>query len=131
MDELFDDMTIILKKKNPSRNLVAEKRKGNVVSVKKPTFATNKNNLDNRKLDESTDVESHVKVSLSLSKIISHTRTSKGFSQKKLAQLINEKPAIIIDYESSKGMPNPVILRKMEKHLKVKLLGKNIGEPID
>ena len=35
MDDLFDDMTIILKKKNPYKNLVSEKRKGNVESVKK------------------------------------------------------------------------------------------------
>lgn len=128
MDQLFDDMTIILKKKKTSLNMAAQKRKGNVESVKKPTFAKNKNNLNNRVLDENTDAASHNNVSLSLSNIIKKARTTVGLSQKDLAKRINEKPSIIIEYENGKAIPNPSILGKMERHLKVRLRGKNIGK---
>ena len=129
MDQLFDEMTIILKGKQ-SKDINIQKRKGNVETLKKQTFTPNKNNLNNRKLDECTEATSHSNVSLSLSNIIKRARTSQNLSQKQLAQRINEKLAVIIDYESGKAIPNPNILGKMERHLKVKLRGKNIGNPL-
>lgn len=47
----------------------------------------------------------------------------KQFTQKDLAQKINEKPSVIQDYESGKAIPNPQILSKMERILGVKLRG--------
>jgi len=44
-------------------------------------------------------------------------------SQKDVAQKVNEKPSIIQDYESSKAIPNPQILGKLERVLGVKLRG--------
>jgi len=40
-----------------------------------------------------------------------------------LGTRINEKPSVIADYESSKAIPNPQILGKMERVLGVKLRG--------
>jgi ribosome-binding protein aMBF1 (putative translation factor) len=51
-------------------------------------------------------------------------RLEKGLSQKDVAQKINEKPSILQDYESSKAIPNPQILGKLERVLGVKLRGK-------
>jgi transcriptional regulator with XRE-family HTH domain len=47
----------------------------------------------------------------------------KQFTQKDLAQKVNEKPSVIQDYESSKAIPNPQILGKLERILGVKLRG--------
>lgn len=51
-------------------------------------------------------------------------RLEKGLSQKDVAQKINEKPSVLQDYESSKAIPNPQILGKLERVLGVKLRGK-------
>jgi len=47
----------------------------------------------------------------------------KQFTQKELAQKVNEKPSVIQDYESSKAIPNAQILSKLERTLGVKLRG--------
>jgi len=47
-----------------------------------------------------------------------------------LAARINEKPNIIQEYETGKGIPNPVVLGKIEKILGIKLLGKDRGKPL-
>ena len=43
--------------------------------------------------------------------------------QSELAQKINEKPTVIQEYESGKAVPNPQVLGKLERALKVKLRG--------
>jgi putative transcription factor len=55
-------------------------------------------------------------------------RLALGFSQKDVAQKVNEKPSVIQDYESSKAIPNPQILAKLERTLGVKLRGKISGD---
>lgn len=55
---------------------------------------------------------------------IQTARMELELSQKDVAQKINEKPSILQDYESSKAIPNPQILAKLERVLKVKLRGK-------
>lgn len=47
----------------------------------------------------------------------------KGFTQKDVAQKINEKPSVLQDYEAGKAIPNPQILGKLERVLGVKLRG--------
>ena len=61
---------------------------------------------------------------------IQTARQEKQFSQKDLAQKVNEKPSVIQDYESGKAIPNPQILGKLERTLGVKLRGANIGEKL-
>lgn len=58
-------------------------------------------------------------------------RAALQLSQKDLAQKINEKPSVLQDYESGRAIPNPQILSKMERVLKVKLRGSDIGKPLD
>jgi ribosome-binding protein aMBF1 (putative translation factor) len=50
-------------------------------------------------------------------------RAVKQFSQKDVAQKVNEKPSVIQDYESGKAIPDPQILGKLERVLGVKLRG--------
>lgn len=75
------------------------------------------------KLDREDDVAPPPKVSATVGKIIGQARQAKGMTQKDLAVKINEKPSVIQDYESSKAIPSPQILAKMERNLGVKLRG--------
>lgn len=50
-------------------------------------------------------------------------------SQKELATKINEKPQIITDYEAGRGIPNNIIIGKIERALGIKLRGKDRGKP--
>ncbi len=70
------------------------------------------------------------RVSLSVGRAIQQGRMAKGLTQKDLATKINEKPTVINEFESSRALPNPQILGKMERVLGVKLRGKDIGSPL-
>ena len=50
-------------------------------------------------------------------------RLAKKMTQAQVAQMINEKPQIIQEYESGKAIPNQQILAKLERILGVKLRG--------
>ena len=69
-------------------------------------------------------------VSLDLGKLIQKGRSEKKLTQKELATKINEKPAIINEYESGKAIPNNQILGKIERAIGVKLRGKDKGKPL-
>eukprot|EP00727_Mastigamoeba_balamuthi_P001389 m51a1_g11247 putative multiprotein bridging factor 1 (139) ;mRNA; r:30592-31308 len=79
-----------------------------------------------RKLDdiEEYDEISHASVARDVSLRIQQGRQGKGWTQKQLAQAINEKPTVVNDYEAGRGIPNQAILAKMERALGVKLRGK-------
>lgn len=55
---------------------------------------------------------------------IQQARQAKGWTQKELAQKINEKPQVINEYESGRAIPNQQILGKLERVLGTKLRGK-------
>ncbi|KAI9568951.1 multi protein bridging factor 1-domain-containing protein [Boletus coccyginus] len=83
------------------------------------------------KLDRENEVAPPPKVNPSVGKAIQTARMDKQFTQKELAQKINEKPSVIQDYESGKAIPNPQILSKMERILGVKLRGADIGKKLE
>ncbi|XKL59251.1 hypothetical protein PGB90_000267 [Kerria lacca] len=89
--------------------------------------ATTKNTA---KLDRETEELKHETVPLDLGKLIQQARQMKNLSQKDLASKINEKPQIIQDYENGKGIPNQIIIGKIERTLCVKLRGKDRGKPL-
>jgi putative transcription factor len=82
------------------------------------------------KISEYNDAGTIPTVSMDVSKAIQKGRADKGFTQKDLAGKINEKPAIINEYESGKAIPNAQVLGKMERILGIKLRGKDIGTPL-
>ncbi|TIA88850.1 hypothetical protein E3P99_02361 [Wallemia hederae] len=82
------------------------------------------------KLDRENEVAPPPKISLSVGKAIMQGRQAIGLTQKDLATRMSEKPSVIQDYESSKATPNPQILGKIERILKIKLRGKDIGAPL-
>lgn len=60
------------------------------------------------------------KVNTNFSNKIRQNRSSKGLTQKELAQKINVKPSVINDYESGKAIPNPTIINKLNRILEIK-----------
>jgi putative transcription factor len=84
-----------------------------------------------RKIDEETENFRHKEIGLDVRRAIASGRQAKGITQKDLAQLINEKPQVVNEYESGKAIPNQNVLQKMEKALGVKLRGTNIGQPLE
>ncbi|CCM03848.1 uncharacterized protein FIBRA_05997 [Fibroporia radiculosa] len=112
-------------------------RRANAVlsTDKKVTAGTNKahQGTDHQriaKLDRENEVAPPPKVAPSVGKAIQTARMEKQFSQKDLAQKVNEKPSVIQDYESGKAIPNPQILSKLERTLGVKLRGTDIGKKL-
>ena len=120
-----------------SSDLNAARRAGAVVSTdKKVAGGVNKahQGTDHQriaKLDRENEVAPPVKVTASVGRAIMDGRAALQLSQKDLAQKINEKPSVLQDYESGRAVPNPQILGKMERILKVKLRGSDIGKPLD
>ncbi|KAL5529457.1 hypothetical protein ACEPAG_5442 [Sanghuangporus baumii] len=103
---------------------------------KKVTAGTNKAHLgpDHQriaKLDRENEVAPPPKVPPTVGKAIQTARAELQMSQKDLAQKVNEKPSVIQDYEAGKAIPNPQILGKLERALKVKLRGSEIGKKLE
>uniref|UniRef100_A0A0K8TQR1 Putative transcription factor mbf1 n=1 Tax=Tabanus bromius TaxID=304241 RepID=A0A0K8TQR1_TABBR len=82
------------------------------------------------KLDRETEELKHEKIPLDVGKLIQQGRQAKGLSQKELATKICEKQQIVNDYEAGRGIPNNMILGKIEKVIGVKLRGKERGKPM-
>ncbi|MBA0624917.1 hypothetical protein Godav_010186, partial [Gossypium davidsonii] len=86
--------------------------------------ASSSTSLNTRKLDEDTENLAHDRVPTELKKAIMQARMDKKLTQAQLAQMINEKPQIIQEYESGKAIPNQQIIGKLERALGAKLRGK-------
>ncbi|XP_066592090.1 endothelial differentiation-related factor 1 homolog [Prorops nasuta] len=82
------------------------------------------------KLDRETEELKHDKVPLDLGKLIQQGRQNKGLSQKDLATKVNEKAQVINDYEAGRGIPNQMVIGKIERVLGIKLRGKDRGKPL-
>ncbi|KII88918.1 hypothetical protein PLICRDRAFT_109245 [Plicaturopsis crispa FD-325 SS-3] len=142
-DQDWDSKTVIgFRAKAPkvARNtadLNAARRTGAVVATdKKVTAGGNKahQGTDHQriaKLDRENEVAPPAKIAPSVGRAIQTARMDLKMAQKDLAAKINEKPSVIQDYESSKATPNPQILGKLERVLKVKLRGSDIGKKLE
>ncbi|XP_030550132.1 multiprotein-bridging factor 1b [Rhodamnia argentea] len=128
---------VVIRKKAPNaaakkdeKAVNAARRAGaEIETIRKATAGTNKatssgTTLNTRKLDEETENLAHDRVPTELKKAIMQARTEKKLTQSQLAQLINEKPQIIQEYESGKAIPNQQLITKLERALGVKLRGK-------
>ncbi|SAM04447.1 hypothetical protein [Absidia glauca] len=137
------DTTTVLRKRPEDRarvarsqsDLNAARRSGAAISTEKKSTLTNSShaNTDHRriaKLDRDNEVAPPPKIDISVGKALQKGRQDKNMTQKDLAQLINEKPQVVNEYEAGKATPNQQVLGKMERALGIKLRGKNIGEPL-
>ncbi|KAF7988945.1 hypothetical protein HCN44_007255 [Aphidius gifuensis] len=83
------------------------------------------------KLDRETEELRHDTLPLDVGKLIQQGRGLKAMSQKDLATKVNEKVQVINDYEAGRGIPNQLVLGKIEKVLGIKLRGKDRGQPLE
>ena len=97
-------------------------RTGNVTTSKKFGGPNNKNtgSLNTKTLDDDHESTQHVKISVTLKKVLQQERTKAKMSQKELATAINVKQTVIQNYEAGKGIPNSQMLLKMERALRQK-----------
>lgn len=52
---------------------------------------------------------------------LQQARTAKGWTQKDLAQRINEKQSVVNEYETGRVVPNPQVISKLQRALGVSL----------
>ncbi|KAG2258460.1 multiprotein-bridging factor 1b-like [Brassica napus] len=96
----------------------------NVFNAGTNKAASSSTSLNTKRLDDDTETLAHERVPTELKKAIMQARGEKKLTQSQLAQLINEKPQVIQEYESGKAIPNQQILSKLERALGAKLRGK-------
>ncbi|KAL0714861.1 hypothetical protein Bca4012_021840 [Brassica carinata] len=131
---------VVIRKKTPNsaakrdeKTVNAARRSGaDIETVRKFNAATNKaasssTSLNTKRLDDDTENLAHERVPTELKKAIMQARGEKKLTQSQLAQLINEKPQVIQEYESGKAIPNQQILIKLERALGAKLRGKKVS----
>ncbi|KAK7791932.1 hypothetical protein R5R35_002425 [Gryllus longicercus] len=122
----------ILKKKPPKASAMkseqainAARRQGVAIDTQTKWGAgTNKQHVTTKntaKLDRETEELRHEKIPLDLGKLIQQGRQAKGWSQKELATKVNEKPQVINDYEAGRGIPNQLVIGKIERAIGCRL----------
>jgi len=134
----WDTVTVLRKKAPKASTLKSEsavnsaRRHGVAVDTQQKYGAgTNKQHVTTKntaKLDRETEELKHDKIPLDVGKLIMQGRQSKGLSQKDLATKICEKQQIVTDYEAGRGIPNNLILGKIERVIGIKLRGKDRGQ---
>ncbi|TMW52037.1 hypothetical protein DOY81_002889 [Sarcophaga bullata] len=135
------DTVTVLRKKAPKAGALkteaainAARRQGVPVDTQQKYGAgTNKQHVTTKntaKLDRETEELRHEKVPLEVGKIIMQGRQAKGLSQKDLATKICEKQQVVTDYEAGRGIPNNMVLGKIERVIGIKLRGKDRGQPL-
>lgn len=137
----WDTVPITLRKRAPKASAMkseqavnAARRQGVAVETQvKWGGGANKQHVTTKntaKLDRETEELKHDKVPLDLGKLIQQGRQGKGMSQKDLATKVNEKAQVINDYEAGRGIPNQMVIGKIERALGIKLRGKDRGKPL-
>mmetsp|Transcript_30631 Transcript_30631/g.46246 ORF Transcript_30631/g.46246 Transcript_30631/m.46246 type:complete len:150 (-) Transcript_30631:245-694(-) len=74
-----------------------------------------------RKLEEQTEAFKHDTVSHDFKMALQQARLAKKLTQAQLAAQVNERSAVINDYESGKAIPNGAIINKLNRSLGVRL----------
>ena len=100
----------------PQEKLKHSQRTGNTVSVdkRKPPH------VNVVSLENETETFTHKKTGLKLGQQIQQARVNKKLSQKALAQLLNEKPQLIQQYENGQATPDPRLINKLQIKLGVR-----------
>ena len=101
-------------------------RDGKFTTQKKQTLGTNKssqskNDLDTRKLDDSSEAQKLKTIDRELSQQIIQARCAKKLTQDALAKQLNLNVSIIKEYETGKAVVNNQILQKICRVLCIKL----------
>lgn len=102
-----------------SAQVVTEKKYGAGGNPAAKSLATG-SGVSAKKLEEEDEVFKHEAPTFEMRKLLQQERMKAGLTQAELAQMCNIKPSIIADYESGRGIPNPVMLGKIERAIRAK-----------
>jgi len=97
--------------------------------IRKPPANIAASKIEN-KVDNSEERLSIQFIDTKVVREVIKARSALGLTQKDLATKINMPEAVIKSLEQNKEKQNPTLLNKLQKALKVKLLGDNIGTPL-
>ncbi|KAM3388538.1 hypothetical protein ACQJBY_010973 [Aegilops geniculata] len=100
---------------------IVVRKKAQNAADKKDEKAVNAARRSGAEIDTTKKYE---RVSSDLKKNLMQARLDKKMTQAQLAQMINEKPQVIQEYESGKAIPNNQIIGKLERALGAKLRSK-------
>tara|TARA_B100001123_G_C15181111_1_gene975397 strand:- start:434 stop:844 length:411 start_codon:yes stop_codon:yes gene_type:complete len=129
-DSSCQDWVEVVWRKPAPRTAAEAKARGLKVETKTRHLGTkNTNNKHSKKMAkvEQEDTTFVIeKVTRNVRVAIQKGRAAKGMKQADLARRCNVKTQIINDYEQGRAKPNPTLMRKMERVLGVKLLGKGV-----
>jgi len=128
-DQDWKPVVIRPKKQNNTKTQVRAAQQTNTggVETQKKGVASNKqrsSDYDIRRLDQDDGEEAGYEVKtvgLAMGRKIQQARQTKGWTQKDLAEQIQEKQVVVSTYETGKAMPNQKVIAKMEKALGVNL----------
>jgi putative transcription factor len=131
----WDTVTVLRKKRTPAEAKSQAVAKGTAEFQRKPAAGTNKPSKppgSAAKIEAEDETFVVPTVNTSISRAIASARQKAGMTQKDLAVKINEKQAVVNEYESGRAVTNQAILAKFERELKVKLRGPPnlIGSPL-
>lgn len=103
---------------------IAENVRNNTQSTFQPKYNASKNtqnpSVSTHKYNDD-EIPKVKQISHDFKVNLMNARQAKGWTQKELAQRINEKQTLIAEYESGKAIPNPSIINKMERVLITRL----------
>tara|TARA_B100000575_G_scaffold100899_1_gene80453 strand:+ start:782 stop:1177 length:396 start_codon:yes stop_codon:yes gene_type:complete len=121
----WDQVTVLKKNK-----VQLQKMNTKNSNINKPKVNYSNNLI---KLEQNDTIVKQNKVPLKLGKIIQLKRTEMKLTQNNLAKLLNIDKNIINQLETGKSVKNTQVLSKLERVLKIKLLGKpeNIGKSLN
>lgn len=97
--------------------------------VKKPAANITALKIEN-KVDNTDERLSIQLIDTKVVREVIKARSAMGLTQKDLATKINMPESVIKSLEQNKEKHNPTLLNKLQKVLKVKLLGDNIGSTL-
>lgn len=113
--------------KNKDKNIAQSIRGGEAPKFEvkhnssKNTQSSNQlSSQETRKYDQE-EIPKLKQISQSFKINLQTARQAKGWTQKELAQRINEKQTLVSQYESGQAVPNPAIMNKMERVLGTRL----------
>jgi ribosome-binding protein aMBF1 (putative translation factor) len=109
-----DWSSVTWSKSNSSKKKINGFNKNKVVQNE---VAQRLNKLDNAGGNNDEQSLKAKPISKSFGLLLQRERLNKKMSQKILAQKINVRPSLIMEYENSKGIPNQLIINKLNKVL--------------
>lgn len=120
-DNLWDQVTILRKKKTTQNDKIKKMREGEFESVKKTTGSVSAVAHQNRQLDQADEAQKIETVSKELAQEIINARNARNLKQAGLAKALSLNVASVRDIENAKAiLKNNKDLAKIKRFLNIR-----------